>query len=157
MEAGPPNPPPKPAKPPTGERQVAAERPATTLDGLRAWVAQLDRKLGVRFYALGAAVVLALAAAIVALVLALGLEEDSATRADVEALRDEVAEVQESAADAARKEISTLSDRLDQLESQLRSLRSDSATAEQRLSVVEDDIGDLRTDLSRVESQVERN
>lgn len=151
MEAGAPKPPPPPAPPP-----VTGEQPTTTLEGLRAWVAQLDRKLGVRFYALGAAVVLALAAAIVSLVLVLGLEEDSATREDVQRLRDEVAGVQESAAEAADQEISGLADRLDSIESQIQSLRSDQTATDQRLEVIEDDIADLRTEISRVESQSNR-
>lgn len=151
MEAGAPKPPPPPGPPPgTGEQPVA------TLEGLRAWVAQLDRKLGVRFYALGAAVVLALAAAIVSLVLVLGLEEDSATREDVERLRDEVADVQRSATEAAEEELSGVAERLDSIESQIQSLRSDQTATDQRLEVIEDDIADLRTEISRVESQSNR-
>lgn len=151
MEAGAPKPPPPPAPPPgTGEQ------PTATLEGLRAWVAQLDRKLGVRFYALGAAVVLALAASIVSLVLVLGLEEDSATREDVERLRDEVADVQRSATEAAEEELSGVAERLDSIESQIQSLRSDQTATDQRLEVIEDDIADLRTEISRVESQSNR-
>jgi septal ring factor EnvC (AmiA/AmiB activator) len=146
---GRPTPPPQPPAPPP----VTGEQPVTTLEGLRAWIAQLDRKIGVRFYALGAAVVLALAAAIISLVLVLGLEEDSATREDVQRLRDEVADVQQDASQAADEEIAALSDRLDEVESQLQSLRSDQTSTDQRLSVVEDDITDLRNDISRVESQ----
>ena len=96
---------------------------------------------------------LALAASIVALVLALQLQDDSATRDDVQRLRDEVSSVQESATEAADEGIATLSDRVDELESQLGALRSDKTSADQRLSVIEDDIGDLRNDISRIESQ----
>ena len=139
--------PPNPPNPPTGEQ------PADALGGLRAWVAQLDRKLGVRFYALGAAVILALAAAIVALVLVLQLQDDSATRSDVEGLKDEVSDVQRSASEAADEDIAALSDRVDSLESQLQSLRSGDADSEQRLSVAEDDIADLRDQINQLESQ----
>jgi septal ring factor EnvC (AmiA/AmiB activator) len=124
----------------------------TTLDGLRAWVAQLDRKLGTRFYALGAATVLALAAGIVAIVLVLGVKDDSATKSDLEQLRDEVAGVERSASEAAQDEVSALGDRVSQLESQLQSLRSDQTATDQEISVVQDDIEDLRNDISALES-----
>lgn len=139
MEAGP-------------QKPVTGEHPVDSVGGLRAWVAQLERRLGTRFYALGAAVILALATAIVALILVLGLEEDSATRDDVQRLRDEVAEVQRSASKAADDEISALSDRVDSLEPQLQSLRSDQTATDQRLSVIEDDIADLRDEISKVAS-----
>lgn len=135
------------------QRPVTGEQPAQdSIAGLRAWVAQLDRKLGVRFYALGAAIVLALAAAIVSLILVLGLEEDSASREDVQRLRSEVAGVQESASKAADEDIAALSERIDALESQVQSLRSDQTATDQRLAVIEDDIADVRNDIARVES-----
>ena len=135
------------------QRPATGEQPAQdSIAGLRAWVAQLDRKLGVRFYALGAAIVLALAAAIVSLILVLGLEEDSASREDVQRLRSEVAGVQESASKAADEDIAALGERIDALESQVQSLRSDQTATDRRLAVIEDDITDVRNDISRVES-----
>ena len=105
MEASPPRPPGQPTDPtapgpPTGEqpKPVTGEQPAADphstdpherIDGLRAWLAQVDRKLGIRTYALAAGIVLALAAAAVALVFALQLQEDSATNDDLQALKDE--------------------------------------------------------------------
>ena len=132
------------------------ERPpssgATTLDGLRAWIAQVDRKLGTRFYALGAATVLALAAGIVAIVLVLGVKEDSATDSDLDQLREEVAGVERSASEAAQDEVSALGDRVSQLESQIQGLRSDQTSTDQEISVLQDDIEDLRNDVSALES-----
>src|SRR5918996_3547537 len=57
------------AKQATGEREAAPD-PHTTdpherIDGLRAWLAQVERKLGIRTYAFAAACVLALAGAAV--------------------------------------------------------------------------------------------
>jgi septal ring factor EnvC (AmiA/AmiB activator) len=134
---------------PTGP---AAAEPAT-LEELRASVAQLDRKLGTRFYALGAATVLALAAGIVGIVLALGVKEDSATNSDLDQLREEVSGVEESASEAAQDEVSALGDRVSQLESQIQSLRSDQTSTDQEISVLQDDIADLRDDVSALESQ----
>ena len=124
----------------------------TTLDGLRAWVAQLDRRLGTRFYALGAATVLALAAGIVAIVLVLGVKEDSATKSDLDDLREEVAGVERSASQAAEDELSALGDRVSQLESQVQGLRSDQTATDEEISVVQDDIEDLRNDIATLEA-----
>jgi len=124
----------------------------TTLDGLRAWVAQIDRKLGTRFYALGAATVLALAAGIVGIVLTLGVKEDSATDADLEDLREEVSGVERSASQAAEEQVATLGDRVSQLETQVQALRSDQTSTDQEISVIQDDIADLRDDVSALES-----
>jgi len=136
----------KPEAPATGEQP-------TTLDGLRAWVAQIDRKLGTRFYALGAATVLALAAGIVGIVLVLGVKEDSATKSDLDELREEVSGVEQSASEAAQDEVAALGDRVSQLESQIQSLRTDQTSTDQEISVVQDDIADLRDDISALESQ----
>ena len=129
------------------------EAEPTALEGLRAWVAQLDRKLGTRFYALGAATVLALAAGIVGIVLVLGVKEDSATNSDLDQLREELSGVEESASEAAEEEVSALGDRVSQLESQIQSLRSDQTSTDQEISVLQDDIADLRDDISALESQ----
>lgn len=144
-------------KPTPGAEPPAAATPApepapTSLDGLRAWVAQLDRKLGTRFYALGAAAVLALAAGIVAIVLALGVKDDSATKSDLAKLRDEVAGVEQSASQAAQEEVAALGDRVSQLESQLQALRGDQTSTDQEISVLQDDIEDLRNDISSLDS-----
>lgn len=140
------------AKPPTGEgpRATAPADTAERLDGLRAWVAVLDRKLGVRFYALAAAAILALAAGITALILALGLEEDSATKSDVKRLRDQVAGVEKSASQAAQDNVAELDERVSGFESQLRSLRSDQSSTERELSVAQDDISELRRQISEL-------
>lgn len=141
----------KPDEPKSAESPAPSE--PTTLDGLRAWVAQIDRKLGTRFYALGAATVLALAAGIVGIVLVLGVKEDSATDADLDELREEVSGVEESASEAAQEEAAALGDRVSQLESQIQSLRSDQTSTDQEISVLQDDIADLRDDIAALESQ----
>jgi uncharacterized protein HemX len=146
MEAGTDKPSERPAETPSGEH------PTTTLDGLRAWVARIDRKLGTRFYALGAATVLALAAGIVAIVLVLQVKDDSATKADLDELREELAGVERSASQAAEDDVAALGDRVSQLESQMQSLRSDQTATDQEISVLQDDIEDLRNDVSALES-----
>ena len=161
MEATPPQP---PANPPTGEQtkpvtgeQAAASSPHSTdpherIDGLRAWVAQVDRKLGIRTYAFAAACVLSLAAAAVAIVFALQLQEDSATNDDLDSLRGQLGSVEQSASQAAREDVQSLTDRLDALESKVSSLESDQSTSDDELQVVQDDIDDLRTQIDDLES-----
>jgi cell division protein FtsL len=141
MEAGAPPPEPQVRTP---QEAAASADPAEKLEGVHAWVAQLDRKLQTRFYALAAAAVLALAAGIVAVVLALGVQDDSATKAELQELRDQVDNATRSASDAAQDEVAELDDRVAEIETQLESLRSDQGATSREISVVQDDIADLR-------------
>ena len=95
----------------TAAPQARAD-PHERIDGLRAWVAQVDRKLGVRTYVGAAIAVLALAAAAVGLVLTLSLKQDAATNDDVQSLRDQISAVQQSASQAAQKDVQALDQRL---------------------------------------------
>jgi septal ring factor EnvC (AmiA/AmiB activator) len=123
------------------------------IDGLRAWLAQVDRKLGIRTYALAAAVVLALAAGIVGLVLTLQTQDDVNTLEDeLQGLRTQLGAVDKSASQAAEEEAQALTDRMDQLESRVSGLEDDRRTSDRRMQVVEDDIDDLRTQISDLES-----
>src|SRR5215218_8628285 len=87
-----------PSRPATGSQPAVAEPTIhERLEGQRSWLAQLDRRVGVRTYAGAAAVVIALAAAAVALVLVLQLDDESAKTTDVDQLREEIAGVEDSA------------------------------------------------------------
>jgi len=173
MEASPPQPPKNPptdeqpgASAPSGEQgkrpgpQTAEQQglathstdPHERIDGLRAWLAQVDRKLGVRTYAFAAASVLALAAAAVAIVFALQLQEDSATNKDLDDLQSQLGTVSEEATQAAEEDVESLSDRLDSLESEVASLQDDQSTTNDELQVVQDDIEDLRSDISNIDT-----
>src|SRR5687767_8048030 len=121
MEAGAPPPPEPEVK--TPQEAAASADPAEKLEGVHAWVAQLDRKLSTRFYALGAAAVLALAAGIVAVVLALGVQDDSATKAQLTELRDQVDNATKSASDAAQDDVVELDSRLAEVESQIEQIQ----------------------------------
>jgi septal ring factor EnvC (AmiA/AmiB activator) len=119
---------------------------------MRAWIAQVDRKLGVRTYALGAALVLALAAGIVGVVLALSAKDESATKDEVRSLRDQVEAVQQEASEAAEEDVATITDQLDALEGRVNTIANGQRTTESELSVVQDDIEDLRDQISGLES-----
>jgi len=137
------------------ERAATPESPADPqerIDGLRAWLAQVDRKLGVRTY-LGAAIaVLALAAATVALVLTLSLKQDAATDGDIESLRDQITDVEESASQAAQEDVQGLDRRLIQLEADVNRLSTSQTTTRRELRVVQDDIKELRSQVSQSSS-----
>jgi septal ring factor EnvC (AmiA/AmiB activator) len=153
MEAGAPPPPEEQVK--TPQEAAASADPAEKLEGVHAWVAQLDRKLQTRFYALAAAAVLALAAGIVAVVLALGVQDDSAKKSELAELRDQVDNATKSASDAAQDDVAELADRLSEIESQIESIASGQSTTDKELSVVQDDIADLSDQIDAVEQAQE--
>ncbi len=123
--------------------------PQARIDGLRAWIAQVDRKLGVRTYVGAAIAVLALAAAAVGLALTLSLEQDAAKDSDVQSLRDQISAVEQSASQAAQEDVQTLDRRLTDLEAQVNSISTRQTTARRELEVVQDDIKELRNEVSR--------
>ena len=149
MDAGAPPPPEPEVK--TPQEAAASADPAEKLEGVHAWVAQLDRKLSTRFYALGAAAVLALAAGIVAVVLALGVQDDSATKAQLTELRDQVDNATKSASDAAQDDVAELDARLAEVESQIEQIQGAQSASTRELSVVQDDVADLREQIDAVE------
>ena len=143
-------------RPQTGEQAEAAPQPEPTMaeriEGLRAWVAQLDRRIGVRTYAGAAALVLALAAAAVALVLVLQLQDEAATDTDVQELRDQIAGVEDSAAEAAQEDVQSLGDRVADIESQISEIASGQDSVDQEITVIQDDIQDLRDQIAEVDT-----
>lgn len=136
-------------KPPTGEQPPATPQTLDErLDGMRAWIAQVDRKLGIRTYAGAAAVVLALAAGIVGVVLAVSAKDDSATKDDVNVLRDQIESVSQEAVASTKSDLSSLSDRLDALETKVDSMTATQRTTSSELDVAQSDIEELRNQIS---------
>lgn len=129
-----------------------APDPRGEIAGLRAWLAQTDRKLGVRTYIGAALVVLAVGAAAVALVLTLSLKRDSPTKDEVDSLRNQLSVVQLSAAEAAQRGAQSVNQRLTALEGRIDKLEADQTTSKRELQVVQDDIKELRSQVSRAGS-----
>ena len=150
MEAGPPD-----QQVKTPQEAAASPDPAEKLEGVRTWVEQVDRKLTTRFLAIAVAAVLALAAGIVAIVLAIGVEEDSATRAQLTDLRDQVDDATRSASSAAREDVAEVEDRLTEIEAAIEGIRSDQTGSERELSVVQDDVADIRDQIAELETAVD--
>jgi uncharacterized protein HemX len=145
--------PPQPGQPtPTPQQPPTPADPQQRIDGLRSWIAQLERKLGVRTYIGAALAVLALAAGGAGIFLALRVEEDAATDADVENLREELTGVEQTAAQAAQEDVRSLGRRITDLEGQISRLRSQLRSQSNELSVTEDDIQDLRDQISELDT-----
>jgi uncharacterized protein HemX len=138
-----------PNRPATGSQPAVAEPTIhERLEGQRSWLAQLDRRLGVRTYAGAAAVVIALAAAAVALVLVLQLDDEAAKNSEIDQLREEIAGVEDSASQAAEDDVQTVTERIGELEADISEATSTQDATDQQISVLEDDIQDLRDQIA---------
>jgi septal ring factor EnvC (AmiA/AmiB activator) len=118
------------------------------IDGLRAWLAQVDRKLGLRSYIGAALAALALAAAVVALVLTLSVQRDSVSQGELNALRDQLSVVELSATRAAEDDLQALRQQLADLEAEVDKLSTQQNTSDRELQVIQDDIQELRSQAS---------
>ena len=72
------------------------------------------------------------------------VEQDAASDADVENLREELTGVEQTAVQAAQEDVRSLGQRITDLEAQISRLRSQQRSQSNELSVAEDDIQDLR-------------
>jgi hypothetical protein len=89
-----------------------------SLDGLRAWIGEVERKLGMRTRVFLVIAAIAVGGAGGAVYLAVEAQEDSVSKADVQAVRDELAErIGTESGEAG----------LTQLEAELRTLRAEVA------------------------------
>ena len=142
----------EPTTPAPATTPQAPADPQERIDGLRAWVAQLHRKLAVRTYVGAAIAVLALAAAAVALVLTLDLNQDAATNGDVQSLQDQISAVEQSASQAAQQDVQALDRPLAELEDEVNRISTGQTTTKRELRVVQDDIKELRSQVSSARS-----
>ena len=159
---------PTPPKQPTGSHPATGNADRAD-DGLAAgdpdsagadrrparWVAQLDRRLGIRSIAGGLALVLALAAGIVGVVLAMDAKDESATKTEVKSLSERVSANTEEATQAVKDELQTLTDRLDALEGRVSTVASSQRTADSEIKVAQDDIDELRGQITDLETQID--
>ena len=122
---------------------------------MRAWIAELDRRIGTRTYAGAALLVIALATAIVAIVLAVDARDNSADNEDLNRISDQVTEISAAAglAQTTQDDVDALEGRISSIEDQLAGVSTSGGDADKRLSVVEDDIEELRQQISDLESR----
>jgi septal ring factor EnvC (AmiA/AmiB activator) len=81
-------------------------------------------------------------------VLVILLKQDAATDDDVNAIRDQLSGVQQSATTAAQRSVQSVDQRLTDLEGQVSRLSADQRTTKRELQVVQDDIKELRSSSS---------
>jgi uncharacterized protein HemX len=112
--------------------------------GLRAWLAQLDRRLGLRTYVIGAIAVLALAAGVLALVLTLQLRDEAATNGDVSSLRDQLSGVEQSATQAAQEGVRSLQRRVTDVETKIEHISATRSSDRRELHALQEEVRRLR-------------
>lgn len=135
--------------PPTGEQPAVGG-----LDGVRAWLAALDRRIR-RLGIAGAVIVLvALATAGIAIYLALEASGDAATKSDLNEVRTKITAVEQSALSAADDDLAALGRQLESLEQRLTDQQRASSRNRSEIKVANDDIEDLRSDLSELSRRV---
>lgn len=144
------DPDPGPRPPITGTHPVASPPAPREAKNQRAWLADLDRRLGTRTYAGAAAVVLSLAASIVAIVLAIDARDNSAGIDDLARVESQLSASVTQAGETALQEVNELSSRLSTLEDRVDEIATAGDGAIQRIRVVEDDIDDLRQQISNL-------
>jgi uncharacterized protein HemX len=174
MESGsPPSPPPTgapgtPEKPPIARKPSPPEPEPTTptlraaqpppqprIEDLDARVTNIDRNLRIRIDAVLAATLFSLLAAIAAIVLVVSANDESATKDQVHALRNDVEGVGHKAA-AAAKDVNSISSRLDAVEANVSTLSGTQSANQHELSAVQSDVKDLRKQMAKLKDAVAR-
>jgi septal ring factor EnvC (AmiA/AmiB activator) len=112
----------------------------------------VERRLALRTYIGAAFVVLALAAGGAGVFLALRTEQDAATEADVQNLREELTGVEQTAVEAAQQDVEAVNETLTDLENQISRLENEQGSLSDELSVAQDDIQDLRDQIADLET-----
>jgi uncharacterized protein HemX len=152
----------QPAKPPpsaeegagTGATPAPPASPHERIDGLRGWISGIDRQLRTRTYVGAALLAIALGASGVALYFGITNKQDAAQKGDVDAIRGQIAAVQQALGQATKgqENLKSLSQRVGQLEGEVKASNSQSKTTQRQLTVVQNDIDELRNDISSLKS-----
>lgn len=136
-------------EPPTGEQPAGHG-----LDGVRAWLAQLDRQLRFRTLAAGVIGLVALVASGAGIYLALDAKDEAATVSDINEVRTKITEVEQAALRAASEDVESFRTRVDNLEALIRSQEAAGRRSRSELRVAGDDIDDLRRQISAMRGQI---
>jgi hypothetical protein len=98
-----------------------------SLDGLRAWIGEVERKLGMRTRVFLVLVAIAVGGAGAALYLAIESQEDAVTKADVQTVRDELAE--RIGAEGGETDLTRLEAELGELQTEVAKLKREASTS----------------------------
>src|ERR1700760_4992912 len=96
-----------------------------SLDGLRAWISEVERKLGMRTRVFLVLIAIAIGGAGAGIYLAIEAGNEEVSRSDLQSLEERVA-----ASGGAGAETASLQTEISELQSEISSLRSELATAE---------------------------
>jgi len=99
---------------------------AMSLDGLRAWIGVVERKLTMRTRVFLVLVAIAIGGAAAGIVLAIDAQDNSVSKDDLQSVRDELAG---TSAPAATPQTSELEAQIETLRGEIAALRSESETA----------------------------
>lgn len=140
-----------PVPPPTGEQPIAGPG---GLDGIRAWLSELERKMRIRSWiAIGLALV-GIGLGVAGLLIAQNTRDDAATEEDLNEVRTKITTVEQSAQQAASEDIAAFSRRLDALEQKVAAQGEQIDRNRSEIRVNDDDIEDLRGDLADLADRV---
>jgi hypothetical protein len=102
-----------------------------SLEGLRAWIGEVERKLGLRTRVFLALTVIAIGISGAALYLAIDVRDDSVSKDDVQKLQQELGAAQ-AGTSASAPEVSRLEAEVTALQSEVEQLKSNSGSAEEK-------------------------
>jgi septal ring factor EnvC (AmiA/AmiB activator) len=116
---------------------------------MRSWVAQLDRRLGIRTYIFGAMLLLSIAASVLAIVLAVDARDNSASDDDINSIEDQLATIAEQASGGTevQSELDSIDLRLSALEDQQSGTAAAGGIDEERIAAIEADIEELQNEV----------
>ena len=137
-------------QPPISERTAAQTGEGTAaerLDGMRGWLGDLDRTVGVRSRIGLVLAAIAIGAAGAAIYLALNAKEQSASDRDVSALRDKLDSVQQNANSTAR-DVTALKGSVNSARSQSSAANATASKLQSQVKTLQGDVQDLQRSAS---------
>ncbi len=140
--------------PPAGQASAPEQDPHERIDGLRAWLAQLDHTVTVRTWVLGIVMLLTLAVAVAGLVIGLQLRGDHVGEDDLDdlsaritAIESQVSSLANAPAPTYGDELTQLGDRVDNLARRIRRVDNAQEANGSELGDLDDRVGGLGDDL----------
>lgn len=138
-----------PYTPPPGFEPDAEEASDSEIRDL---LQRIDHKLGVRSYAGGLAIVIALAGAIIAIVLALGARDEGATKNQLQSLKTDLAQASKEATKNAEHKVARLGDTVDEMSGAIEELRGTGAANATDIDGIQADLDDIKGQISDLQS-----
>lgn len=136
--------------------------PHERIDGLRAWLSQLDHTVTVRTWILGLLLLLTLAVAVAGLVIGLQARDSQIDAGEInrlddriEAVETNIATLQAAAAETLEGDFATVTEELDKLRRQINNLKDSQEATDSELTALNDEITDLTGQISDLETRID--